>query len=233
MKNISLQSQKIKSFVLRQGRLTKGQQHAIDTLLPKYAIDYHHYHLSNTIIDFTKYFDNNNPIIVEIGFGMADTSISIAQNNPQYNYIGIEVHSPGIGTLLMQLAKHDIKNLKIIWYDAVATLEHIIGNNNIHGFHIFFPDPWTKRRHHKRRLINEAFVQLLIAKLTINGYISIATDDDDYAAAIKEILINNNHLRIENNTLDLACNINKPLTKFEKRGLQLNHQIYNFYAIKL
>jgi tRNA (guanine-N7-)-methyltransferase len=214
---------KIKSFVHRQGRITTGQQNAIDSMNSTHIIQY-----TNAIINLDTEFNRESPKIIEIGFGMGHSTWQIAKNNPDNDYLGIEVHSPGVGSLLMLSRDNNVNNIKVIQHDAVEVLEHMISNNSIAGFHIFFPDPWHKKRHHKRRLIQTEFIQLLCSKLKPNGYIHIATDWEDYANWIRNILQNYSFLK----DFPLPDNI-RPITKFEKRGIGLGHKIEDFYFIKL
>lgn len=213
---------KIKSFVHRQGRITPGQQNAIDTMHGSHIIDY-----SPNTIDLNQVFGRNNSKIIEIGFGMGHSTWQIAKNNPDSDYLGIEVHSPGVGSLLMLSRDNAVHNIRVIQHDAVEVLNEMILDNTIAGFHIFFPDPWHKKRHHKRRLIQESFVSLLCKKLTSGGYIHVATDWEDYGNWIYEILKNNNQLKEE--TFNQSS---RPTTKFEKRGIGLGHKIQDFYFVK-
>lgn len=213
---------KINSFVQRQGRITPGQQNAIESMSKTHIINY-----QNTPLNLNNIFGRNNPKIIEIGFGMGHATWQIAKNNPDNDYLGIEVHAPGVGSLLMLSRDNEVTNIKVIQHDAVEVLNNMIMNNSIHGFHIFFPDPWHKKRHHKRRLIQEGFIKLLEQKLTSNGYIHIATDWEDYANWISAAFAVNPNFKAQS----LPPN-SRPTTKFEKRGLNLNHKIEDFYFIK-
>lgn len=222
------EQQTIRTYILRQGKITIGQQKALINFLPQYAINY-----QETPINLTQIFANNNPVIVEIGFGMGMATEQIAQNNPHINYIGIEVHSPGVGALLMALTKHGINNLRIIKHDAIAAINNMFAMHSLAGFHIYFPDPWPKQRQHKRRLIQAAFVDLLCTKLKTNGYIHCATDDTNYAKHILAIMNANQQLR--NQAIDNTFIVrpeSRPLTKFELRALKLEHPIYDLMFIK-
>ena len=211
----------IRSFVLRQGRMSKAQERAYETLLPVYGVPY-----SDTLLDLDTLFDRNAPKILEIGFGMGGPTAEIAQNHPENDYLCIEVHKPGVGSLLNLVEESELKNIRIIQHDAVEVLKHMIQPSTLDGVHIFFPDPWHKKRHHKRRLIQPAFVSLLCERLKPGGYIHIATDWEDYAQHILDALSNEEHL--ENTAKDYAEKpAYRPLTKFEQRGLRLGHGVWD------
>lgn len=214
---------KIKSFVCRQGRVTVGQQHALHDLLPIYSINY-----QTTAIDLGSAFGRNNPKVIEIGFGMGHATWQIAKDNPECDYLGIEVHTPGVGSLLMFARDNQLHNLRVIQHDAVEVLHHMIADNSISGFHIFFPDPWPKKRHHKRRIIQSEFINLLGDKLKTGAYVHIATDWEDYANWIIDVFKTNSRFIHE-----LDTNNTRPLTKFEQRGMRLGHQIWDFYFKKV
>ena len=214
---------KIKSFVHRQCRITTGQKNALDTLGKTHIIPY----VSNPL-DLNTVFGRNNPKIIEIGFGMGHSTWQIAKNNPDNDYLGIEVHSPGVGSLLMLSRDNAVHNIKVIQHDAVEVLNNMIVDNSITGFHVFFPDPWQKKRHHKRRLIQKEFVDLLCQKLKTSGYLHIATDWEDYANWISKVLTENTNLKEQTLTSDI-----RPTTKFENRGIKLGHTIQDFYYMKI
>ncbi len=214
----------IKSFVLRQGKMTKAQRRALETLMPKYVIPFEEQQLQ---------LATNTDTIIEIGFGNGEASWMIAKEHQNYEYIGIEVHKPGVANLLMQLDKNNINNLKIINHDAVEVLKFMIPDNSIAGFHIYFPDPWHKTRHHKRRLIKLDFITVLVAKLKIGAYIHIATDWQDYAIEVLNLLNSINQLKNcsqDNNFIEKPDF--RPITKFELRGVNLKHQIYDLMYMK-
>ena len=218
----------IKSFVLRQGKITSGQQLALDNLLHKYQIMY-----QPNIVNLDESFMRSAHKIIEIGFGMGQSLLHMALNNPHIDFIGIEVYKPGVGTLLRSLEQHNITNVKVIHHDAVAVLNMMLDQNCISGFNIYFPDPWPKRKQQKRRLIQADFVQLLCHKLTNNGYIHVATDCQNYGIWINDILSSNKQLMRLNTTMDnnVIC-IPRPTTKFEQRGLKLGHIIEDFIFYK-
>lgn len=226
---MSLDAKKpIKSYVIREGRITNAQKQAISILSPKYAISF-----QKEEIDLNSTFGNNHEVIIEIGFGMGQATLEIALNNPQNNYIGIETHKPGVGALLMQIDKHQVNNLKLINHDSVEVLKYMIKGTSIHGFHIFFPDPWPKKRHHKRRIVNSEFIKLLSQKLVSGGYIHLATDWEDYASSMLEVL--NNESTLKNTSQDntfIPRPLTRPHTKFEERGEKLGHNIWDLKFVK-
>ena len=169
----------VKTYVLRIGRMTDAQERSYNELSPVWCIPF-----ENKKLNFVDIFGNTNPIIIEIGFGMGDVTAKLAQENPNINYIGIEVHKPGVGKLLSEIKKRDLKNLYIIEHDALEVLEQMIGDNSVNGFHIFFPDPWPKKRHHKRRLLQRPRTNLLAQKLAPEGYLYFVTDWFEYAESI-------------------------------------------------
>jgi len=211
----------IRSYVLRQGRMSNAQKRAYDNLLGRYAIPF-----SPGRLDFGAAFGRDAAVIVEIGFGMGETTAQIAQAHPEQNYLGLEVHSPGVGSLL-KLIEHDaLTNLRIIQHDAVDVLEHMLAPESLAGLHIFFPDPWPKKRHHKRRLLQPAFVRLLASRLAAGGYLHVATDWQDYAEQILTVL--SGEPLLENTAAGFAPRPpHRPLTKFEQRGLKLGHAVWD------
>ncbi len=211
----------IRSFVLRQGRVSAAQQRAHDTLLPRYGVPY-----AESLLDLEQVFGRAAPTILEIGFGMGETTAAIALAHPQNDYLGIEVHTPGVGALLKQLAAQDIANVRIIQHDAVEVLTHMIGPASLDGAHIFFPDPWPKKRHHKRRLIQPPLIALLAQKLKPDGYLHAATDWHEYAEQILAVL--SAEPLLANTASDYAPRPDyRPLTKFENRGLKLGHGVWD------
>ncbi|HWN29957.1 MAG TPA: tRNA (guanosine(46)-N7)-methyltransferase TrmB [Burkholderiales bacterium] len=211
----------IRSFVLRQGRISKAQSRAYQELLPKYSISY-----SENPPDLDQIFGRYAPKILEIGFGMGETSTAIAQANPQNDYLGIEVHTPGVGSLLKQIEAARLSNLRIIQHDAVEVLKNMIPAAALVGVHIFFPDPWPKTRHHKRRLIQPEFISLLCERLKAGGYLHVATDWKDYAEHILTAL--SSEPQLANTAQDYAARPEyRPLTKFELRGLKLGHPVWD------
>jgi len=218
----------IKSYVLRGGRISKFQKKSLKDLSPEFCIEY-----SENKICFGDIFRNyteKNPVIIEIGFGMGSATSEIAVKNPGTFYIGIEVYKPGIGNLLGEIKKNNIENLKIINHDAVLAISNMFGDNSLDGIHIFFPDPWPKKKHHKRRLINEEFIGLISKKMKKNGYVYISTDWEDYAAQISKVFSNFPEFQNKSETEKPDW---RPLTRFEKKGLIKNHRIFQFYYKKV
>lgn len=218
----------IRSFVLRQGKITSGQLKAINELLPKFGIEY-----NPQPCDLNAAFGRYNPKIVEIGFGMGHATWQIAKNNPEHDYLGIEVHLPGVGALLMQMRDNDVNNLRIIRHDAVEVFKNMLADDILDGIHIYFPDPWHKKRHHKRRIIQTPFVELLAQKLKPGGYIHLATDWEDYALWMLDIL--NQETSLINQAADgkfVPRPGYRPLTKFENRGLKLGHGVWDLIFVR-
>ncbi len=211
----------IRSYVLRQGRMSEAQKRAYDDGLQQWGIAY-----ASTTLDFVQGFGRTAPVILEIGFGMGRTTAEIAQAHPQNNYLGIEVHTPGVGSLLKEIQVRNLGNVRIIQHDAVEVLNHMIADGALAGVHIYFPDPWPKKRHHKRRLIQPEFVALLAKKITPGGYLHCATDWEDYARQMLEVLSGEPALQ---NTADgFATRPDwRPVTKFEQRGLNLGHGVWD------
>jgi len=211
----------IRSFVLRQGRLTDTQQRAIDTGMPLFGVVY-----AEQCLDLNQLFGREAPKILEIGFGMGESTASIAQSHPGQDFLGIEVHTPGVGSLLRQIQELGLNNLRLIQHDAVEVLQHMIADASLDGVHIFFPDPWPKKRHHKRRLIQTNFVALLVGKLKPGGYLHMATDWQEYAEWAMEML--QAEPQLSNTAPGYAPQPDyRPLTKFERRGLKLGHGVWD------
>lgn len=213
--------QTIRSFVLRAGRMGSGQQKALDELSPLFVLPY-----QPKPLDLAAAFQRQAPKILEIGFGMGGATAEIAQAHPENDYLGIEVHTPGVGALLKQIGERNLSNLRIIQHDAVEVLQHMIDDASLNGIHIYFPDPWHKSRHHKRRLIQAGFVTLLAQKLKSDGYLHLATDWQNYAEQMLEVLSGEHSL--SNTAPGYAPRPDyRPLTKFEQRGLRLGHGVWD------
>lgn len=177
-------------------------------------------------IDLAQAFGRPNAKILEIGFGMGETTASIAQGHPELDFIAVEVHTPGVGALLKRLEEERIANVRVVQYDAVEVVEHMIAPGSLSGVHIFFPDPWPKKRHHKRRLLGAAFVHALAGRLAPGGYIHVATDWQNYAEQMLDTLRDEDLL--VNTAADFAPRpAHRPLTKFERRGLELGHGVWD------
>jgi tRNA (guanine-N7-)-methyltransferase len=211
----------VRSFVLRQGRMSPAQQRALDTLLPRFGIAY-----APHPVDLDACFGRRAPRVLEIGFGMGDTTARIAAAQPDVDFIGIEVHAPGVGALLKQLGENGIGNVRVIQHDAVEVIRDMIAPGSLAGIHVFFPDPWPKKRHHKRRLLQPPFVALLASRLAPGGYLHVATDWEDYALQMLEVLSSEPLLR---NTAGgfVERPATRPQTKFEARGLRLGHGVWD------
>ena len=211
----------IKSFVLRQGHLSAAQQRAMDEGMPRWGINY-----QPAQIDLAAALGREAPKILEIGFGMGGATAEIAAGNPDKDYLGIEVHGPGVGNLCKLIAEQQLTNLRLIRHDAVEVLDHMLADGSLDGVHIFFPDPWHKKRHNKRRLIQPPLVEKLVKKLKPGGYLHAATDWEDYAVQILEVLSANADL--ENTADGYAPRPEyRPLTKFEQRGIRLGHGVWD------
>jgi tRNA (guanine-N7-)-methyltransferase len=202
-----------------------GQQKALDELGPLYVLPYRPVEL-NLETAFQRNTAHQAEKILEIGFGMGAATAEIAANHPEKDYLGLEVHTPGVGALLKQIGEQNLTNLRIIQHDAVEVMQHMIPNASLDGIHIYFPDPWHKSKHHKRRLIQPGFVALLAQKLKPGAYLHLATDWDDYAQQMLSVL--SAELQLKNTVTDFAPRPEfRPLTKFEQRGLRLGHGVWD------
>ena len=235
----------IKSFVRRAGRTTTGQAKALAELGPRVLLPY-----QANAIDFGAVFADaaraggpndlkDRPLVLEIGFGMGEATAHIASVRPNDNFLCCEVHAPGVGALLKRVGEgvdgQDLKNVRIIQHDAVEVLDHMLEDNSLDGIHIFFPDPWHKARHNKRRLIQTPFVTKLASKLKVGGYLHAATDWQNYAEQILEVL--SAEPQLKNSTANPDGYTDKPsyrpLTKFENRGLKLGHGVWDVVFEKM
>lgn len=211
----------IRSYVLRQGRLTPAQQRACEVFLPQFGIPYR-----DAPLDLDQAFRRSAPKILEIGFGMGETTADIAARHPENDYLGIEVHTPGVGSLLKRVAEAGLTNVRVIQHDATDVLAKMIAPGSLDGAHIFFPDPWPKKRHHKRRLIQAPLVRLLAPRLKPGAYVHVATDWEEYAQQILEVL--SAEPSLENSATGFAPRPEwRPRTKFEARGLKLGHRVWD------
>jgi len=213
--------QRIRSFVTRAGRVSTGQEKAIAEFGPKFCIPF-----SRNILDFSQAFGRVAPAILEIGFGMGETTAKIAAGMPEKNFLGVEVHTPGVGNLLKLIGEQGLQNLRIMQHDAFEVVTHMIAPDSLAGVHIFFPDPWHKARHNKRRLIQPPFVKLLSSRIAPGGYLHCATDWEEYAQQMLEVL--GAEASLENTAADFAPRPDyRPVTKFENRGLRLGHGVWD------
>ncbi len=207
---------RIRSFVRREGRFTPAQQRAMETLWPIYGLN------PGEILQPEKAFGRRKPLILEIGFGNGESLVEMASARTDLNFIGIEVHRPGVGRLLLEIEAHALNNIRVYCADATDILERCIPDTSLHRVNLFFPDPWHKKRHHKRRLIQPAFVKMLADKLESDGILHIATDWPDYARHIQETIANQPGFSpFEVAKLDPT----RPVTKYQRRGQRLGHPI--------
>ncbi len=212
---------RIRSFVTRAGRLSVAQGRALEQLGPTFCLPY-----QKAELDIAAAFGRTAPTILEIGTGMGDATARIAAHMPEKNFIGVEVHTPGIGSLLKLIGDQLLTNLRLIQHDAVEVVTHMLAPDSLAGVHVFFPDPWHKARHNKRRLIQGPFVQLLASRIAPGGYLHCATDWEDYAVQMLDVLSAEPLLQ---NTGDgyVPRPDYRPLTKFENRGLKLGHGVWD------
>jgi tRNA (guanine-N7-)-methyltransferase len=202
----------IRSFVLRQGRTTPAQKRALEELYPKYGIV------------FPQPIASARPLVLEIGSGMGETTFEIAKAHPEVEFVAIEVHGPGVGSLLNRIDKEQLTNLRVVRHDAVEVLESMVADESLAALHLFFPDPWPKKRHHKRRLVQPSFASLIGRKLKAGGIVHAATDWPEYAEQIAAVF--RNFQRVERGFAE------RPATKFEARGRRLGHEIRDLYFRK-
>ncbi len=214
----------IRSFVLRAGRLGPGQRRALQELGPQFLLPY-----QNQPLDLAASFGRDAPCVLEIGFGMGDATAQIAAALPNTNFLGVEVHEPGVGALLKQVGELGLTNVRVVQFDAVQVLQHMLAPASLAGVHIFFPDPWHKLKHNKRRLVQPAFLQLLTSRLAPGGYVHCATDWQPYAQHMLAVL-QADPLLINTATSTTGYAERpayRPLTKFENRGIKLGHGVWD------
>lgn len=221
-------SRRIKSFVLRQGRMSKAQQSALTSLWPKYGLN-----PLGRQLDFQAVFGRDAPTYLEIGFGMGNSLAQMAKNNPNRNYIGIEVHRPGVGALCKLIAEEGLTNIRIFNHDAIEILQNRIANNSLAGVYLFFPDPWHKARHKKRRILQPEFAQTIAKHLIDGGEFHMATDWEDYAEQMMDVMSASPdyHNAAGENQFTPRPEY-RPLTKFEQRGHRLGHGVWDLIFIK-
>jgi tRNA (guanine-N7-)-methyltransferase len=211
----------VRSFVLRQGRTSPAQQRALDELLPRFGIP-----ASHAPLDFHAIFGRRAPVVLEIGFGMGESTAAIARAHPDQDFLGIEVHGPGVGSLLNRIEAERLTNVRVIRHDAAEVVDSMIAPGRLAGIHVYFPDPWPKKRHHKRRLMKPHFVHELARRLATGGYLHAATDWEDYAREMLEAL--SAEPLLENIAGGFAPRPSwRPQTKFERRGVMLGHAVFD------
>tara|TARA_Y100000588_G_C14045596_1_gene834832 strand:+ start:245 stop:970 length:726 start_codon:yes stop_codon:yes gene_type:complete len=214
---------KVRSFVKREGRLTKGQAAAIEKCWSSMGLEH-----SQGLLDFSQVFGNDNDVVLEIGFGMGKSLVEMAKNAPNLNFIGIEVHRPGVGACLMEADEVGLTNLRVFEHDAVEVLADCIADGSLTTMQLFFPDPWHKKRHHKRRIVQPEFVESLRQKLKIGGVFHMATDWENYAEHMLEVMTAAPDYENISETQDYVPRPdNRPLTKFEQRGHRLGHGVWD------
>lgn len=212
----------IRSFVLRQGRMSKGQKTALSELSGCYLVQ-----AEEKKLNFESLFDRRAKTVLEIGFGMGQSLIEMAKASPDINFLGVEVHQPGVGHLFLGLSQNNLRNVKVINDDAVMILRNMIDDNSLSGVNIFFPDPWPKKKHHKRRLIQTEFVALISQKVMPGGYLHLATDWAPYAEHMQEVMCHMGQFVSSEPVL------HRPSTRFEKRGERLGHHIVDLIYKKV
>ena len=211
----------IRSYVLRQGRFSPAQQRAYSELMPRLGVPFR-----PGPVDFESVFGRRAPVVVEIGSGMGETTARIAMENPDIDYLAIEVHSPGVGSLLRRVEEEGLTNLRVVQHDAVEVMREMIPEGSLSAIHVFFPDPWPKKRHHKRRLVQPAFAALAASRLAPGGRLHVATDWQEYAEQVLAVLAATPGLR--NTASDFAPRPPwRPETKFERRGRTLGHGVWD------
>jgi len=214
---------RIRSFVRRQGRLTKGQQLALDQYWPEMGVEF-----QPEPLDLTRLFGRDAPVVLEIGFGMGTSLVTMAQNNPQQNFLGIEVHAPGVGACLASAKEANVENLRVMCHDAVEVLEKMIPDNSLRMVQLFFPDPWHKARHNKRRIVQTPFAELVMRKLKLGGVFHMATDWEAYAEHMLEVMNGIDGYKNQSETQNYVPRPEtRPLTKFEQRGQRLGHGVWD------
>ncbi len=214
---------RIRSFVLRMGRMTSGQQRAMDELWPRFGIEY-----SPQVLNLDQVFGRSAPRLIEIGFGTGEALFAYAQAHPEFDCLGIEVHRPGAGHLLLQVERAGLANVRASCHDAVEVLQNQIAPGSIDAVHIFFPDPWHKARHHKRRLIQPAFAGILATALKPGGMLRLATDWQHYAEHVRAVLdVHPQFINTADTSGYMPRPEDRPLTRFERRGHRLGHGVWD------
>jgi len=221
-------NRRIRSFVRREGRMTDAQREALEVLSPRFCID-----PSDAFLDFDGLFGRSAPVHVEIGFGMGQSLIHMAQHAPDNNYLGIEVYRPGVGHLLRHLDQQGVGNVRVACADAVEVLERNVPTDSLAALYLFFPDPWPKKRHHKRRIVQPAWVELVRSRLQPGGRLHMATDWEPYAEWMREIMQSAKGWSNEGSMDGYAARPDyRPETKFERRGLKLGHGVWDLIYLR-
>ncbi|OOE76443.1 tRNA (guanosine(46)-N7)-methyltransferase TrmB [Salinivibrio sp. PR6] len=214
---------KVRSFVRREGRLTKGQEQALNESWPTMGIDF-----EATELDWQQVFGNDNPVVLEIGFGMGASLVEMAKNAPEKNFVGIEVHTPGVGACLMAAREAGVSNLRVMCHDAVEVFEQMLPKDSLDTVQLFFPDPWHKKRHHKRRIVQLPFAEMVRDKLKVGGVFHMATDWENYAEHMIDVMEAAPHYQnVAQDGLYVPRPDDRPLTKFEQRGQRLGHGVWD------
>jgi len=214
---------KVRSFVRREGRLTKGQEHAMHECWPTMGLDY-----QASLVNWSEVFGNDHPVVLEIGFGMGASLVEMAAKAPEKNFVGIEVHTPGVGACLLGAKEKELTNLRVICHDGVEVFAHMIPDASVDTLQLFFPDPWHKKRHHKRRIVQPDFVQMIRTKLKLGGVFHMATDWENYAQHMLQVMQDApgyKNLSLSDDYIPRPED--RPLTKFEKRGNRLGHGVWD------
>ncbi len=215
----------VRSFVIR-GKITRGQKRAYEQLMPKYGIPF-----AEKLLDFSEVFGRSAPTVMEIGFGMGEATFEIARNHPEINYLAVDVFRAGIGSLLRRVEEAGLQNLRVIHHDAVEVLQHMIPDAGLAAIHIFFPDPWPKKRHHKRRLIQPPFVRLAARKLSPGGYLHICTDWQDYGEQILQVL--EAEPLLQNSAAGFIPRPEwRPLTKYERTAMAAGRSVWEVHFLR-
>lgn len=219
----------VRSYVLRAGRLTEGQKRALDELWPLFAVP-----AGRQMLQFGELFGNDQPVILEVGFGNGDATWQMAAARPDQNFLGVEVHKPGVGHLLLKLEEHRLGNVRIACEDAVELLEKRIPDRSLESIRIYFPDPWPKKRHHKRRIIQDSFVRLMATKMKQGGILHLATDWEPYAEYMLDVMQASQDFVNLSPTGGASPQPEwRPSTKYEKRGERLGHRVFDLVYERL
>ncbi|MCG6965507.1 MAG: tRNA (guanosine(46)-N7)-methyltransferase TrmB [Chromatiaceae bacterium] len=214
----------IRSFVLREGRLTPGQQRAFDTLWPHWGLEF-----QSQPLDLAGLFGNHHPVFLEIGFGNGESLAEMARRHPEHNYIGVEVHRPGVGHLLLRIEQLGLANVRVVRHDAIEVMDQMLAPASLQGVYLWFPDPWHKKRHHKRRILQPALLDRLARLIRPGGFFHAATDWQDYAEHMLEVLSADarRFTNLAGPGRYLPRPAERPQTKFEQRGQRLGHAVWD------